>query len=177
VRSLSIAAFLPSPFSFSLSNAMSANVALFHGNSLCQLIPASAWKKNNHNVIKCNHFLAQRPTFTLNTARRSLLRPAPQRTNVIQIQPKNPPATPENAPPRANVIKSDIGQCRDACRKQRGTTPAPALRDTQNSFNVGECGGLYGNTCRRCLTSSLLRSRFRRCLGLSGREHLFQALS
>jgi hypothetical protein len=48
-------------------------------------------KKYVFNVIKCNHFSAQQPHFTLNAPRRSPLHPAHSSANVSQIRPQNPP--------------------------------------------------------------------------------------
>jgi hypothetical protein len=95
---------------------------------------------NWRNVIKCNHFLAHWPLFTLNKAWRSPLPPAHQHTNVTRKQRENSSSTPQCCQQCANVIRSDVGGCRDTCLKLHGTTPAPAVPETENDSNVGECG-------------------------------------
>jgi hypothetical protein len=77
----------------------------------------------NHNVIKCNHFLAQLPGFTLNIARRRLLCPARKRINVIQFQPQTPPSTPEQGRQRAHVIKSNVVMLADSCTESLQPRP------------------------------------------------------
>ena len=60
-------------------------------------------KENRRHVIKCNHFRARWPGFTLNIARHSPLFPAQRSTNVIQNWLRNAPLASKKHHPRSHV--------------------------------------------------------------------------
>jgi hypothetical protein len=72
-----------------------------------RIIPSSGFpllpsEKKWRDVIKCNHFPAPQPAFTLNTTRRAHLPPARHSTIVIKNSPKTHPPRP-NPPTHARM--------------------------------------------------------------------------
>jgi hypothetical protein len=108
-----------------LTHTLRSSIALMWGtcgptSPLPSPIPhspsANFVQKKRSDVIKCNHFPVKWPSPTLNTTSRILLRPALQRSNVIQNLPVNPSPAPEQGQPRADVINLNVVKCRDTRR-------------------------------------------------------------